>query len=62
MTTRRNFLKTICYAAAGAAVGARPFEAGAKAFPAAKSPDKVKVAYIGIGNRGEQVIADFART
>ena len=49
MTTRRNFLKTICYAAAGAAVGARPFEAGAKAFPAAKSPDKVKVAYIGIG-------------
>ena len=62
MTTRRNFLKTICYAAAGAAVGARPFEAGAKAFPAEKSPDKVKVAYIGIGNRGEQVIADFART
>lgn len=62
MTTRRNFLKTICFAAAGAAVGARPFEAGAKAFPAAKSPDKVKVAYIGIGNRGEQVIADFART
>ena len=24
--------------------------------------DKVKIAYIGIGNRGEQIIEDFART
>lgn len=62
MTTRRNFLKTICYAAAGAAVGARPFEAAAKSITASKAPEKVKVAYIGIGNRGEQLINDFART
>ena len=24
--------------------------------------DKVKIAYVGIGNRGEQIIGDFART
>lgn len=66
MTTRRDFLKTLSLASAGVALGSgsvlngMPLGAG-RASGKAKG-EKVKIAYIGIGNRGEQIIQDFART
>ena len=51
--------------AAGMALGgistaaASPFASGRST---AGKPEKVKIAYIGIGNRGEQNIDEFART
>ncbi len=65
MSTRRDFLKEVGMAAAGLALGssnrlfAQPMTS--KEWAAAKS-DKVKIAYIGIGNRGEQNIAEFEKT
>ncbi|MBB4036933.1 putative dehydrogenase [Dysgonomonas hofstadii] len=62
MVTRRNFLKTAALASAGMAVS------GVNAMPAgsynrvAGAAKKVNIAYIGIGNRGEQIINDFAKT
>lgn len=66
MTTRRDFLKTLSLASAGVALGSgsvlngMPLGAG-RASGKVKG-EKVKIAYIGIGNRGEQIIQDFART
>ena len=66
MTTRRDFLKTLSLASAGVALGGgsvlngMPLGAG-RASGKVKG-EKVKIAYIGIGNRGEQIIQDFART
>ena len=66
MTTRRDFLKTLSLASAGVALGGSsvlngmPLGAG-RASGKVKG-EKVKIAYIGIGNRGEQIIQDFART
>lgn len=65
MTTRRDFLKTMGLSAAALGLGgfnsifadARPAE---KSNPGKR--DKVRIAYIGIGNRGEQNIDEFART
>ena len=63
MVTRRNFIKTVSMATAGLALGAN-----GSLFPAAaaseknKTRGKVKIAYIGIGNRGEQIISEFAKT
>ena len=64
MTTRRDFLRTMGLAAAGMAIGGPAvFGAPAKAEKAKpKRPEKVKIAYVGIGNRGEQIIRDFERT
>ena len=65
MATRRDFLKEMGMAAAGIALGssgklfATPVTS--KEWAAAKN-EKVKIAYIGIGNRGEQNIAEFAKT
>ncbi|MBP3775277.1 MAG: Gfo/Idh/MocA family oxidoreductase [Bacteroidaceae bacterium] len=65
MTTRRQFLKQVGAATAGLAVSnvsnafAHPMTA--KEWQSAKS-DKVKVAYIGIGNRGLQDIQAFEKT
>ena len=65
MATRRDFLKEMGMAAAGIALGssnklfATPVTS--KEWAAAKS-EKVKIAYIGIGNRGEQNITEFAKT
>lgn len=62
MTTRRDFLKTMSMASAGLTFGAGDL-LGAPSFARQKKvTDKVKIAYIGIGNRGEQIIDDFART
>jgi Predicted dehydrogenases and related proteins len=63
MVTRRNFLKTVALTSAGLAASG-----GANVLNAASyknvvgSGRKVNIAYIGIGNRGEQIIGDFERT
>lgn len=65
MTTRRDFLKTMGASAAAMAIGgigtAFATPKTSKETAAAKG-DKVKIAYIGIGNRGAQNIDEFART
>lgn len=62
MTTRREFLKTMTMASAGLAM-APDMLFGAKSFAEQnKITDKVKIAYIGIGNRGESLFTDFSRT
>lgn len=68
MTTRRQFLKTMGVSAAGLVLGAgndllasTPNMVTSKERKAA-SGEKVKIAYIGIGNRGEQDIEEFAKT
>lgn len=63
MTTRRDFLKQMGVAAAG--LGIAPISslaAGHSNNIAAPKGDKVKIAFIGIGNRGEQDVDEFART
>lgn len=62
MVTRRNFLKSAAVASAGLAVGgvnAMTSESYNRVVGASR---KVNIAYIGIGNRGEQIINDFAKT
>ena len=65
MTTRRDFLKQMGVAAAGlglaplSSLAARP--AGSNNAKDSKG-DKVKIAFIGIGNRGEQNVTEFERT
>lgn len=62
MVTRRNFLKTAAMASAGMAVGgvnAMSAESYSRVVGASR---KVNIAYIGIGNRGEQIIGDFEKT
>ena len=62
MTTRRDFLKTMGLASAGLALGGGNVLAAGNAASQRKTTDKVKIAYVGIGNRGEQIIGDFERT
>ena len=62
MVTRRDFLKTMSIASAGLALGAGDI-LNAQILSSKKvRGEKVKIAYVGIGNRGEQIIGDFART
>lgn len=65
MTTRRDFLKALSASAAGVAISSfeNSFAAPltSKEWGSSKT-DKVKIAYIGIGNRGEQNIEEFAKT
>ena len=62
MTTRRDFLKTMSLASAGLALGSGEL-LNAQTISSKKGRnEKVKIAYIGIGNRGEQIVQDFART
>lgn len=62
MVTRRNFLKTMGLTTAGLAVGAPEVLNAASYHNVLGAGKKVNIAYIGIGNRGEQIINDFART
>lgn len=66
MSSRREFLRTMGLAAAGLAIGGPTMfgapTPGKKEPGKPKRPEKVKIAYVGIGNRGEQIIGDFART
>ncbi|MCH5168146.1 MAG: Gfo/Idh/MocA family oxidoreductase [Prevotellaceae bacterium] len=62
MSTRRDFLKGVSLATAGMTLNpASVFAMTSKETKQAKS-EKVKIAYIGIGNRGQQNIEEFART
>lgn len=65
MTSRRDFLKTMGLSAAGVALGGIGTAAASPLASAKNSSgknEKVKIAYIGIGNRGEQNIDEFAKT
>lgn len=62
MTTRRDFLKTMTMASAGLALGGSGLLRAETTVSKRDIKEKVKIAYIGIGNRGEQIIQDFART
>lgn len=63
MTTRRDFLKTMSVASAGIALGSNGILNAATNMPGQKPKgEKVKIAYIGIGNRGEQIIEAFHAT
>ncbi|MCR5435241.1 MAG: Gfo/Idh/MocA family oxidoreductase [Bacteroidaceae bacterium] len=63
MTTRRDFLKGVSLATAGLTLNPvnNVFAMTSQQTKAAKT-DKVKIAYIGIGNRGQQNIDEFAKT
>ena len=62
MSTRRDFLKGVSLATAGMTLNpAGVFAMTSKETKQAKS-EKVKIAYIGIGNRGQQNIDEFAKT
>lgn len=63
MTTRRDFLKTMSVASAGIALGSNGILNAATNMPNQKPKgEKVKIAYIGIGNRGMQIIEAFHET
>ena len=62
MTTRRDFLKTMGLASAGLAFGSGEMLGLNSAASRRNIKDKVKIAYIGIGNRGEQIIGEFEHT
>ena len=62
MVTRRGFLKTVSMASAGLALGTNDLLHAQTVPPKKGRGDKVKIAYVGIGNRGEQIIEEFART
>ena len=61
MTTRRDFLKTMAVASAGLALTPSDFIQAQNAKQHYKA-GKVKIAYVGIGNRGQQIIEEFAKT
>lgn len=62
MVTRRNFLRTMAVASAGLATGAVDLLNAQNSNPVKGTSRKVNIAYIGIGNRGQQIIGDFERT
>lgn len=65
MLTRRNFLKVMSMASVGLAVGSADIlHAQSIGVPniLRDKKDKIKIAFIGIGNRGEQVIEAFEKT
>ena len=64
MSTRRDFLKGMGIATAGLTLAPGDLLAAKKKTQPAPAPksDKVKIAYIGIGNRGQQNIDEFAKT
>ena len=62
MASRRDFLKTMMMASAGLAVSGPSLLYGQEAKSTKTKGEKVKIAYIGIGNRGRQIIEAFAKT
>ena len=62
MASRREFLKTMMLASAGLAVGSPSLLYGQEKTQGKPKGEKVKIAYIGIGNRGQQIIEAFAKT
>ncbi|MFT3994142.1 MAG: Gfo/Idh/MocA family oxidoreductase [Dysgonomonas sp.] len=61
MITRRNFLKKASLASAGLALGQVSMNAASQRRVKGANK-KINIAYIGIGNRGEQIIDDFEKT
>ena len=61
MASRRDFLKTASLFSAGLAFNGINILAKNKSIQQPRF-DKVKIAYVGIGNRGEQDIDEFAKT
>lgn len=65
MTSRRDFIKTLGASMAGMAIGglneAMAMPMTSKEWASAKR-EKLKIAYIGIGNRGQQDVEEFAKT
>ena len=61
MATRRDFLKTASLLSAGLAFNGADLLAKSN-YVHQSHFDKVKIAYVGIGNRGEQDIDEFAKT
>lgn len=61
MVTRRNFLRTAALASAGVAMGNIDLSAGNQTEMKATG-EKVNIAFVGIGNRGEQIVQDFTKT
>ncbi len=65
MSSRRDFLKQMGVATAGMAMAGVPnimAQPAGTTVKAAPKDEKVKIAYIGIGNRGEQNIHEFKNT
>ncbi|MBR3682824.1 MAG: Gfo/Idh/MocA family oxidoreductase [Tidjanibacter sp.] len=62
MASRRDFLKTMMMASAGLAVSGPSLLYGQEAKSTKNKGEKVKIAYIGIGNRGRQIIEAFDKT
>ena len=63
MTTRRDFLKNAALASAGLAMGGISTKMSAASYNRVVGANKkVNLAYIGIGNRGLEVIKEFAKT
>lgn len=62
MQTRRNFLKTAALASAGLAVSGVNAMSTQSYNRIVGSSRKINIAYVGIGNRGEQIIGDFEKT
>lgn len=63
MTTRRDFLKSAALASAGIAMGGLSTKMNAASYNRVVGANKkVNIAYIGIGNRGLEVIKQFANT
>ncbi len=62
MASRRDFLKTMMMASAGLAVSGPSLLYGQEAKSTKTKGEKVKIAYIGIGNRGRQIIEAFDKT
>ena len=62
--SRRDFLKTVGLTAAAIGMGHATGMANIRetAHRSTDKPDKVKIAFIGIGNRGEQDVEEFERT
>lgn len=62
MVTRREFLKTTLLASAGMALGGISTLNARSHSRVSNAGRKVDLAFIGIGNRGEQLISDFEKT
>jgi predicted dehydrogenase len=63
MTTRREFIKSAAWASAGLAVGGFSTKTSAASYSRiAGANKKVNLAYIGIGNRGWEIMNDFDKT
>lgn len=62
MVTRRNFLKTMALTSAGLAMGSGELLNAGNNKQVLGTNQKVNIAYVGVGNRGLQIIQEFEKT